>query len=200
AASVDRVQARPDPNRRITAIVLDDSGSMAADINAAKQAVVDTLDAMAPTDQVAVIALNAGVVLPFMAVQDARDPLIGALNGIWADGSTPLTGAMINAQSLLETEASQARGFGTFRMIVTTDGAADNPDALNAAVETLAATTPIQLTTIGIDISGGHVLRRSDLGHFVDVSNVAGLKDALQAAVAENTDFTAITNFADIEG
>jgi len=80
-------------------------------------------------------------------------------------------------------------------VIVTTDGQADNPDALRAEIEALAAATPIQLTTIGLDITGRHVLRRADLGSFVDISDVSALQDALQAAVAENTDFTAITDF-----
>ena len=67
-AETTKVEAQPDPNRRITAIVLDDSGSMSADMDAAKQAIIDTLDAMQGTDRVAVIALNAGVVLPFTSV------------------------------------------------------------------------------------------------------------------------------------
>ncbi len=190
-----QVAAQPDPNRRFTTIVLDDSGSMTADFPEAKQAIVDALDAMEDSDRVAVVALNAGIVMPFTNVVDARTTLTTALGTLRSDGRTPLTKAVQNAQQLLEVEASRVRGFGTFRLIVTTDGEADNGTALDAAVESIAATTPIQLTTIGIDISGGHVLRRSDLGSFVDVANVAALKSALQAAVAENTDFTAITNF-----
>lgn len=92
------------------------------------------------------------------------------------------------------------RGFGTFRLIVTTDGEANDGEALDAAVEALAAGTPIQLTTIGIGIEGRHVLRRQDLGGFVDVANVGALQSALSAAVAENADFTAITDFDDGEG
>ncbi|MEO0390708.1 MAG: vWA domain-containing protein [Pseudomonadota bacterium] len=196
-ASSGLVQATPDPNRRITVIVLDDSGSMASDMTAAKGAVLGTLDAMADTDRVAVVALNAGIVLPFADVAEARQTLPAALRPIQDTGTTPLTGAMRQARLLLEAEASQSRSFGTYRMIVTTDGAADDPQSLTAEVTNLAAATPIQLTTIGIDIGGRHVLRRSDLGSFVDVSNVDALQGALQAAVAENTDFTAITDFSE---
>lgn len=196
----DVVEAQPDPNRRVTAIVLDDSGSMGSDMNDAKLAVVGALDAMADSDRVAVLALNSGTVLPFTTVAEARTTLPPALNPIRSDGSTPLTDAIRNAQGLLEAEAATVRGFGTFRLIVTTDGEADNGAALDSAIEDLAAGTPIQLTTIGIGISGGHVLRREDLGSFVDVDNVAALQTALQAAVAENTDFTAITDFTEPEG
>ncbi|MGR3468569.1 MAG: VWA domain-containing protein [Shimia sp.] len=193
--TADTVEAQPDPGRRITAIILDDSGSMGADIEPAKRAVLDALDAMAPDDRVAVLALNAGTLLPFTPVEAARTALPPRLAGVEDTGSTPLTRAVQDAQRLLEAEAAAARGFGTFRVIVTTDGQADDGLALTAAIEDLAATTPIQLTTIGIGIRGQHVLRRADLGSFVDVADVGALTEALQAAVAENTDFTAITAF-----
>lgn len=196
----DLVEAQPDPNRRVTAIVLDDSGSMGADIGPAKVAVVSALEAMNPEDRVAVLALNAGTVLPFSSVSDAQSALPDLLRPIPSDGSTPLTRSIREAQGMLEAEAATVRGFGTFRLIVTTDGEADDNNALDAAIETLAASTPIQVTTIGIGISGGHVLRREDLGSFVDVANVDALAEALQAAVAENTDFTAITDFSDTGG
>ena len=191
------VEASPDPNRRITAIVLDDSGSMGSDIEDAKTAIVAALDAMDDNDRVAVTALNQGVVWDFSTVADARSGLARALAPIPSDGSTPLTSAVLSARAGLEEEASVVRGFGTFRMIITTDGIADDGRALDLAVADLAATTPIQITTIGIGIDGGHVLRRDDLGTFVDVANVAALRGALEAAVAENTDFAAITDFGE---
>ncbi len=194
------VLARPDPNQRITVIVLDDSGSMGNDIDAAKVAVLSALDSMAPTDRVAVWALNKGVVLPFANVEMARAPLGTALQQINSHGSTPLTLAVTAAQAMLAEEARRTRGFGTFRLIVTTDGMADDEEALNSAITGLATMTPIQVTTIGIGLSGKHVLRRQDLGGFVDVANVEALGEALQAAVAENTDFEAITNFSDTGG
>ncbi|MEM1373125.1 MAG: vWA domain-containing protein [Pseudomonadota bacterium] len=192
-----QVEAAPDPNRLITAIVLDDSGSMGSDIVPAKAAIVATLDGMADDDRVAVLTLNQGTVWQFSSVADARSGLAQALAPIDSNGSTPLTNAVNQARGLLEAEASIVRGFGTFRVIVTTDGIADDGAALNLAVASLAETTPIQITTIGIGISGGRVLRRDDLGTFVDVENVDALQSALQAAVAENTDFTAITDFGE---
>jgi len=191
----ESVEAQPDPNRLIAAIVLDDSGSMSADIDAAKTAVIGALDAMSDRDRVAVLALNAGTILPFTTVAEARSMLPNLLQPIRSDGSTPLTGAIRTAQTLLGQEAAMVRGFGSFRLIVTTDGQADDDAALNAEIEQLAARTPIQVTTIGIGISGNHVLRRKALGSFVDVSDVSALQQALQAAVAENSAFDAITNF-----
>ncbi len=189
------VEAMPDPNRRITAIVLDDSGSMGEDMQAAKDAVLLALNAMAPYDRVAVVALNKGVVLPFTEARAAKALLEAELQYVLSNGRTPLTAAVQSAKDMLEDEAAAARSFGTYRMIVTTDGQANDGDALNALVENIAATTPIQVATIGIGIEGSHVLRRNDLGSFVDVSNVGALQSALQAAIAENTEFDAITDF-----
>lgn len=196
----DLVAAQPDPNRRITAIVLDDSGSMGGDMEAAKAAVLGALDAMQDSDRIAVLALNAGTVLGFSDVGDAKAQLPALLEPIRSDGSTPLTRSITHARDLLAEEAATMRGFGTFRMIVTTDGQADDSDALDAVIERLAAITPIQVTTIGIGIRGQHVLRRQDLGSFVDVANVDALQEALQAAVAENTSFRAITDFEETGG
>ncbi|MEM6941008.1 MAG: VWA domain-containing protein [Pseudomonadota bacterium] len=190
------VEAVPDPNRRITAIVLDDSGSMGADIDPAKAAVLQAVASMEQDDRVAVVALNAGTVLAFTRVGDATGPLQNALRRVDSSGSTPLTEAVQNARVMLEEEAAAARSFGTYRMIVTTDGQADNDRTLTRSIEEIAAATPIQLATIGIGIRGGHVLRRDDLGSFVDVSNVDALQSALEDAIAENADFTAITEFA----
>lgn len=191
------VQAIPDPNRRITAIVLDDSGSMGGDMLAAKAAVLEALSSMDDRDRVAVVALNHGIVLPFTDVETARVDLPVALKPIHSDGTTPLTQAVASARELLEAEAAQARSFGTYRLIVTTDGQADDGKALVALVSDMAATTPIQLATIGIGVNGRHVLRRDDLGRFVDVSNIEALRGALEAAVAENASFDAITEFSE---
>lgn len=192
---IGRAEATPDPGRRYTAIILDDSGSMGREMEPAKRAVEQALQAMQATDRVAVIGLNSGLILEFTTVSEAQDAIAAALRPVRSDGPTPLTRAVRVARGLLEIEASGARGFGTYQMIITTDGAADDGNALNAAIEDLARNTPIQITTIGIAISNRHVLRRDDVGRFVDVSNIAGLQDALQAAIAENASFEAITDF-----
>lgn len=189
------VEATPDPGRTFTAIVLDDSGSMEGDIEPAKAAVVAALDAMEPTDRVAVFALNTGEILPFTTVAEARSALPRLLAPVASDGSTPLTGAVNASRAALEAEAAVTGGFGTYRILVTTDGRADDEASLAGAVEDLARTTPIQIATVGVGIRGDNVLRRPDLGAFVDIDNVGELEAALRDAIAEEQSFTAITAF-----
>ena len=189
------VEAQPDPNRTYTAIVLDDSGSMGSDIIAARAAVLEAVGFMEDDDWVSVIALNRGTVLEFMSASDARQRLPDPLSRVAASGSTPLARAIRTAREALAFEAAEAGGFGTFRVLVTTDGAADDDEALLAEIEMLAGNTPIQLATIGVGIGRGHVLNRDDIGTFVAIDDVSGLSAALQSAVAEQTSFAAITNF-----
>lgn len=191
----DQVEARPDPNRTFTAIVLDDSGSMGADIVPAREAVVAALGAMGDADRVAVFALNRGEILPFTDVTEARGVLPPLLSSVISEGSTPLTEAMQASRTALAEEAAIAGGFGTYRILVTTDGAADNGESLSLEVEDIARVTPIQIATIGVGIGGRHVLRREDLAAFVAIDNVAELESALRSAIAEEQSFSAITEF-----
>ncbi|MEM1429942.1 MAG: vWA domain-containing protein [Pseudomonadota bacterium] len=191
------VDARPDPGRAYTAIILDDSGSMGSDIVPAREAVIASLDAMGTEDRVAVIALNAGVILPFTRVYDAQATLPALLEPVISEGGTPLTGALAAARTGLAQEAAVAGGFGTYRILVTTDGAADDAMALQAEVEEIARVTPIQIATIGVGISGNHILRRNDLAAFVGIDDVAQLAAALRDAIAEEQTFSAITSFGD---
>lgn len=192
---VAEVQAVPDPNRNFTAIVFDDSGSMSAVISDARDAVITALDAMQPQDKVAVFALNSGEVLPFVTVADARGALPGRIARVQSDGGTPLTRAVRASRAALALEAAAAGGYGTYRILVTTDGVADDGAALSAEIADIAEKTPVQVATIGLGVEGNHVLRRSDIAAFVSIDDVNQLADALKAAIAEEQSFAAITSF-----
>lgn len=195
--AADAVDAVPDPNRTFTAVIFDDSGSMENEIEDAKTAVIAALDAMGPGDRLTVIALNAGQILPFTSVTDATSVLPDQLAKVRADGGTPLTLAVRVALDALTAEAANAGGFGVYRILVTTDGQADNDDALQAEIEDIARRTPVQVATIGVGIRGNHVLRRSDLAAFVAIDNVSQLAAALRDVIAEEQTFSAITSFGD---
>lgn len=192
---VPDVESVPDPDRIFTMIVLDDSGSMGSDLDQAKAAVLEAVRMMKPTDRVGVLALNAGLVLPITTVEDASLTLQGKLAPLSSTGSTPLGPALSAARDLLSEEAARSRSFGTYRIIVTTDGAADDADRLVAEVKETVNMTPVQVATIGIGIGRRHVLNAEGQTSYVAVDDVSKLKDALQAAVAENASFDPITAF-----
>ncbi|GGF78446.1 von Willebrand factor type A domain-containing protein [Mameliella alba] len=192
---VPDVETMPDPDRIFTMIVLDDSGSMGSDLEQAKAAVLQAVRMMDPNDRVGVLALNAGLVLPFETVEDAADILPGRLSPLRSTGSTPLGPALSAARDLLSEEAARSRSFGTYRIIVTTDGAADDPDLLVREVIETVNKTPVQVATIGIGIGRRHVLNAEGHTSYVAVDDVGKLAEALQAAVAENASFDPITAF-----
>ncbi|WP_305971642.1 MULTISPECIES: vWA domain-containing protein [unclassified Mameliella] len=192
---VPDVETVPDPDRIFTMIVLDDSGSMGSDLEQAKAAVLQAVRMMDTNDRVGVLALNAGLVLPFETVEDAADILPGRLSPLRSTGSTPLGPALSAARDLLSEEAARSRSFGTYRIIVTTDGAADDPDLLVREVIETVNKTPVQVATIGIGIGRRHVLNAEGHTSYVAVDDVGKLAQALQAAVAENASFDPITAF-----
>ncbi len=192
---VPDVESIPDPDRIFTMIVLDDSGSMGSDLEQAKAAVMQTIKMMNPQDRVGVLALNAGLVLPITTVEDASLTLQNSLLPLRPTGSTPLGPALSAARDFLSAEAARSRSFGTYRIIITTDGAADDADRLIAEVKETVNTTPIQVATIGIGIGRRHVLNAEGSTSYVAVDNVSKLGEALQAVAAENANFDPITAF-----
>ncbi|MEM9140866.1 MAG: vWA domain-containing protein [Pseudomonadota bacterium] len=188
-------QSNPDPWQVTTLIILDDSGSMADQMDAAKQAVVEAVGQFAPDSRVGVLALNGGMILPVTTAQEAAGMLAAELDPIQAEGRTPLGARLSQAAQLLTSEAQLRRGFGTFRILVTTDGAATDGGIMNDAVANILTTTPIELATIGLGIGEGHALNVPGYTDYVSVGSVSELSNALQAAAAEQTVFQPVTKF-----
>jgi uncharacterized protein YegL len=191
------VEAMPDPNRTVTVIVLDDSGSMGGAIEPAKRAVLTALDTFSAADRVGIVALNHGLILPVTDVAAARATAPEALARVAADGSTPLGRAFGEARSMLEREAFAAQGYGTYRILATTDGAANDADTLVAEVRHAVTATPIQISTIGIGVGDRHVLNLPGVTTYVAIENVDGLAAALQGAIAEAAVFVPPTAFTE---
>ncbi len=184
-----------DPWQITTIIVLDDSGSMKLQIDDAKAAVIQAVAQFDPQSRVGVIALNGGLVTEVVTAEEATKRLPGQLASIIADGDTPLGSRLDDAAALLANEAEARRGFGVFRILVTTDGAASDANKLKTAVSQILSETPIELATIGIGIGEGHALNVPGFTNYVSVQGVDGLAGALAAAAAEQTKFQPIDRF-----
>ena len=187
--------SEPDPERLTTVIVFDDSGSMENEIEDAKTAVRQAIGSLPASGRVAVLGLNSGVILGSMPVAAAQQAIDRAITPVQADGGTPLGVRLGDAFRMLEAEAASQRGFGTYRVIVTTDGAASDEDVLRDTVVQVLSTSPVEIATIGLGIGEGHPLNLPGLTSYVAVDSVDRLADALQAAAAEQTVFEPITAF-----
>ena len=193
------VEVVPDPARTTAVIVLDDSSSMRPRMEAAKDAVAQAARLVPENGRLGVQALNAGAVLDPAPAGEAASALPARLAAISASGSTPLGPALEAARATLEAEAARQRGFGSYRIIVATDGRADDDDRLARVVAAILTETPIQISTIGIDLGEGHALNMPGHVTYVGVADVSGLSAALAAAVAESPSFEPVTAFEPTE-
>ena len=184
-----------DPWQVTTVIVLDDSGSMQGRLEQAKTAIIQAVSQLDPQSRVGVIALNGGQVSGVVSAADAAVLLPEQMRDIFADGGTPLGSRLDAAAEILAVEAEKRRGFGVFRILVTTDGEATDADRLEASVSKILSSTPIELITIGIGIGEGHALNLPGFTSYVSVDGVDGLAGALTAAAAEQTNFQPIDRF-----
>jgi uncharacterized protein YegL len=148
-------------------IVLDGSGSMkqkmrragVTKMNAAKSALHQVLAQMPETTHVGVIAFSSGAKRPWLAPLGKMDlPRVRqAIDGLMPDGGTPLGRYMkLGADRLLEQRAAQY-GYGTYRVLVVTDGEADDADLVNKYTADIIA-RGITVDVIGVEMSSDHTL------------------------------------------
>lgn len=152
-------------------VVLDDSGSMDARmrtkqgrerrIDAAKAALAEVLRSLPADTQVGVLALNTKIngsswVVPLGSV----DPQVWQpnLRLIEADGGTPLGAFLkLGADALLAARAKQV--YGTYRLLVLTDGEANDEQLVTAYLPDILA-KGLLLDVIGVDMQSDHSLAK----------------------------------------
>lgn len=124
-------------------ILLDASGSMEKSMQdpgktqkmaAAKRAIGEVLQRVPQETRVGLLVFsgrnkNGDWVFPLGPRNDGK--LIGALDRITPDGGTPLGEYMKKAADRLLDQRAEQSGYGTYRMLVVTDGQADERDAPN---------------------------------------------------------------------
>ncbi len=111
-----------------------------------------------------------------------------AINAIEAGGGTPLAEAIRFGAEILARQREQQLGYGEFRLIVVTDGLADDiPQAADFATE-----NAIPIYAIGLCIKEDHPLRQYAVSYRA-ADNFEDLAKALEATVAETEFYDAKT-------
>jgi hypothetical protein len=166
AASAALVLAGIDDHNVV--IVLDASGSMGDTMNttqeikmaAAKKALMDVLQDVPYDTNIGLLVFSAGNVeddwiYPLGPRDDER--LMSAISRPEPFGGTPLGEYIkVGADRLLEQRQAQY-GYGTFRLLVVTDGEAGDADLVDRYVPELIA-RGIRLDVIGVDMPNDHTL------------------------------------------
>jgi Ca-activated chloride channel family protein len=103
-----------------------------------------------------------------------------AVNAIEAGGGTPLARALRSGVEILVQQRNKQLGYGEFRLVVVTDGLADD---IPAAAE-FANENAIPIYAIGLCIQEDHPLRQYAVSYRA-ADNFQDLAKALEATVAE---------------
>ncbi len=125
---------------------------------------------------------------------DNRAQFLEAIDGIWSGGGTPLAeGIRYGTDRLVEQYQSQL-GYGEFRLVVVTDGQADEiPIAA-----TYAGRFGIPIYAIGLCIEEDHPLRRHAVSYRA-ADNFSDLARGLEETLAELPSFDATEFSTDLE-
>ena len=188
--------AQPDPGRRIMGVVLDDSGSMSGEpMAAAKKGVIAAVSLLDDNDVVTIVGINSGLILPMMRAELAKREVARSLEGVRADGNTELGETVAEVYGLIEEAAAAQRGYGSYRILIATDGAANDATLLRDWVGKIVRQTPIDIATIGIGIGTDHILNMPGIVSYTAVDRLEELSAAMQTAAAEQTSFEALAEF-----
>lgn len=176
--------------RKNIVIVFDDSSSMSGNkIDRARKATITLLKSLSNEYNVAVYGLNIGVVVPLVPVEGGMTKHVKNVQKIDDGGDTPIGDSLLVAIKVLKKQKIRQSGYGTYTIVVVTDGAANNRNHMFKMVNT-AIENGIQINTIGLDI-GNHGLRQ--VTKFVEASSTeeltAALKKAVKAEVSEDVGF-----------
>lgn len=112
-----------------------------------------------------------------------KEEIIRHVEGLDTSGSTPLTEAVLTAYKMHE-EIWRESPPKEYHIAIITDGKADEPMSLEFLVNEIINKKPIQLTTIGFQIRGGHSLNRPGI-KYLEADNFEELSKGLHQILVE---------------
>lgn len=150
-------------------IVLDASGSMkdamsgtfTMKMDAAKQALHQVLQHVPETTHIGLLVFSsANVKDPWVYPLGPRDDmkLKAAIDLPQPNGTTPLGKFIKKGADRLLEEREKQHGYGSYRLLVVTDGEASDKGLMNHMTDLLLKRGVITLDVIGVDMAGRHTL------------------------------------------
>ena len=169
-------------------VVVDASGSMGAPMggstrmSVAKNALKQVLDQIPDTTHVGILVFPRGDwVYPLGPRKESM--LAGAIDSIQSGGGTPLGDYMKRgADALLEARKKQF-GYGTYRLLVVTDGEAGDARQVEAYTPDIIA-RGITIDCIGVEMASRHTLA-TKVHSYRNANDPESLKQAISEVFAE---------------
>lgn len=187
------LRAEDDPTlRKNVVIIFDDSGSMAgffdSKLSRAQKATSEFINRLPERYNLGIYALNSGYIFPLQPLDAAKKKqLIDRIYTLRAKGSTPIADALAAMSQELYRQQQKQAGYGSYTIVIATDGAANSPEAMFSEVDR-AIERGITIKTIGIDIRR-HGLRQ--VTDFTEASSAQQLATAMNRAVNAEVTFAA---------
>jgi hypothetical protein len=181
-----------EPGRDHVVIVLDGSGSMGktmdgtVKMDAAKNAIAEVLRSVPPGTSVGLLVFSDAVrgdgwVHPLGPRDDAR--LLAALRPIRPAGGTPLGEYLKRGADRLLEERERQMGYGTYRLLVVTDGEATDGNLTELYAPAILA-RGIRVDTIGVDMKSDHTLATRSSA-YRRANDLGSLRQAVAEALGE---------------
>jgi hypothetical protein len=174
-------------------IILDDSGSMrermprdrGTRMDAAKAALEQVIGQIDPKTNVGILLLNGARrnkswLVPFGTLN--KDDAIQRIRALQPGGGTPLGEAMrVGADTLLELRSKNF--YGTYRLVVVTDGEASDPQLLAQFLPDILS-RGLLVDAIGVDMKSDHSLA-TKVHSYRRANDLQSLSNAIQEILAE---------------
>lgn len=123
-----------------------------------------------------------------------REQFRAEVEKVVADYKTPLTKSLDTAYQMLTEQGRKQLGYGDYTVVIVTDGAADNIEALKKKVDYVLTGSPIMIHTIGFCLNAEHTLNSEGRTVYRSANNPEELRQGLREVLAESEDFD-ITGF-----
>ncbi|MSP90663.1 MAG: VWA domain-containing protein [Myxococcales bacterium] len=168
-------------------VLLDSSGSMSglldgeAKMTIAKRALKSVLARLPAETHVGMLTFANDWIVPLGPRDDAK--MLLAINAIEPHGPTPLGGFLKRAADALLQARARQYGYGSYRLVVITDGVSTDGALLDEYAPDVLA-RGIVVDAIGVDMAKDHVLKRN-AHSYRRANNSADLERAVAAVFAE---------------
>lgn len=192
-----------DPLAQNYYVILDGSGSMGsydcADgqrrIEAAKGALEQFARSVPESANLGLLAFDAlGVQERVSLGPRNREAFIRAARKIGADQGTPLESAIRLGYGALTRQARSQRGYGSYNLVVVTDGEASDGEDPSDIVAEILDESPVVIHTIGFCIGSDHSLNQQGRTLYRSATDPEELRAGLGEVLAEAPSFD-VTNF-----
>ena len=165
-------------------IMMDCSGSMGGEkLEKAKNALKEILAHVPSNTDIGLVSFGANSGWNYPLGPRKNSQLMQAIDGLASGGDTPLGAYMkMGADRLLEQKKKQM-GYGTFRLLVITDGEAQNPQLVDLYAPEIMR-KGITLDVIGVFMAEQHTLSR--VSHsYREAQDTQSLQKAITEVLAE---------------